>query len=54
MRIRREEKSIFYSYYRCFMSTDMDYLAINNYWYAKTDQPDWQDKEKWRVAFAAD
>ena len=26
--------------YRCFMSTDMDYLVINNFLFAKNDQPE--------------
>lgn len=40
--------------YRCFMSTDMDYLVINDFVYCKTDQPDWQNKEKWRIKFKMD
>lgn len=40
--------------YRCFMSTDMDYLVINNFVYKKTEQPDWQNKEKWKVNFKKD
>ncbi len=40
--------------YRCFMSTDMDYLVINNFMFTKTEQPDWQNKEKWMVKFKAD
>lgn len=40
--------------YRCFMSTDMDYLIINNFVYEKTEQPDWENKEKWKVAFKKD
>lgn len=43
-----------YDAYRCFMSTDMDYLVINNCIYKKTDQPDWENKEKWRVQFKLD
>jgi carbamoyltransferase len=33
-----------YDAYRCFMSTEMDYLVIENFIYSKTDQPDWQNK----------
>ncbi len=40
--------------YRCFMSTEMDYLVINDFVYCKTDQPDWQNKEKWMVKFKMD
>jgi carbamoyltransferase len=43
-----------YDAYRCFMSTDMDYLVINNFVYCKTEQPNWQDKEKWMIKFKAD
>lgn len=43
-----------YDAYRCFMSTEMDFLVINNYVYSKTDQPDWQNKEKWMVKFKMD
>ncbi len=40
--------------YRCFMSTEMDYLVINDFVFCKTEQPDWQNKEKWKVAFKKD
>ncbi len=40
--------------YRCFMSTDMDYLVINNFVYNKTDQPNWQNKEEWLTKFKED
>ncbi|MCF8258643.1 MAG: carbamoyltransferase [Flavobacteriales bacterium] len=40
--------------YRCFMSTDMDYLVINDHVFCKTEQPDWQNKEKWMVEFKKD
>lgn len=40
--------------YRCFMSTEMDVLVINDYVYIKTEQPDWQNKEKWMVKFKKD
>lgn len=43
-----------YDAYRCFMSTEMDYLVINNYVYCKTDQPDWENKDKWMVKFKMD
>jgi carbamoyltransferase len=40
--------------YRCFMSTEMDYLVINDFVYAKTDQPDHENREKWEVKFKMD
>jgi carbamoyltransferase len=35
--------------YRCFMSTDMDYLVIENFLYCKQEQLDFENKEKWKV-----
>ncbi|MDB9989824.1 carbamoyltransferase [Flavobacteriales bacterium] len=43
-----------YDAYRCFMSTEMDYLVINNFVYYKKNQPDWDNKEKWMVKFKMD
>ena len=43
-----------YDAYRCFMSTEMDYLVINDFVYCKTKQADWQNKEKWMVKFNTD
>lgn len=43
-----------YDAYRCFMSTEMDYLVINDFVYCKTEQADWQNKEKWMVKFNTD
>jgi carbamoyltransferase len=40
--------------YRCFMSTEMDFLVINDFVFSKTEQPNWEDKEKWRVDFKKD
>lgn len=40
--------------FRCFMSTEMDYLVIENYVFTKTEQIDFENKEKWRIAFAKD
>ncbi len=40
--------------YRCFMGTEMDYLVINDCIYCKTEQPDWENKERWRVRFKMD
>lgn len=43
-----------YDAYRCFMSTEMDYLVINDFVYSKTEQVDFENKEKWRTKFAMD
>ena len=43
-----------YDAYRCFMSTEMDYLVIENFVYCKTEQPDWNNQEKWIVKFKMD
>lgn len=43
-----------YDAYRCFMSTEMDYLVINDFVYCKMEQPGWADKEKWNVKFKLD
>ncbi|HYH16679.1 MAG TPA: carbamoyltransferase C-terminal domain-containing protein, partial [Flavisolibacter sp.] len=40
--------------YRCFMSTEMDYLVIGNFIYCKEEQPDWQNKDKWMIKFKED
>jgi carbamoyltransferase len=40
--------------YRCFMSTEMDYLVIGDFVYCKTEQPDWENKERWMVKFKMD
>jgi carbamoyltransferase len=40
--------------YRCFMSTEMDYLVVGDFVYCKTEQEDWQNKEKWMVKFKMD
>ena len=43
-----------YDAFRCFMSTEMDYLVIGDFVYTKTEQPDWENKEKWMVKFKMD
>lgn len=40
--------------YRCFMRTEMDYLVIENYLMAKTDQPKWEKDESWMEEFELD
>jgi len=40
--------------YRCFMRTEMDYLVVENYLLAKTDQPEWKQSDDWRDEFELD
>jgi carbamoyltransferase len=40
--------------YRCFMRTEMDYLVVGDYLFAKKDQPDWKDSGKWKEEFKPD
>jgi carbamoyltransferase len=40
--------------YRCFMRTEMDYLVVNDYLLAKSDQPEWKKEDNWRGEFALD
>jgi carbamoyltransferase len=40
--------------YRCFMRTEMDYLVLDNYLLAKTDQPAWEKDESWKDEFELD
>lgn len=40
--------------YKCFMRTEMDYLVVEDYILKKTDQPDWENKEKWLETFKRD
>ncbi|MBC3787263.1 carbamoyltransferase family protein [Spirosoma utsteinense] len=40
--------------YRCFMRTEMDYLAIGNHLFAKQDQPVWPEKDNWKEEFVLD
>ena len=40
--------------YRCFMSTNMDILVLNNFMYIKSEQPDAENNEKWKVKFERD
>ena len=43
-----------YDAFRCFMSTEMDHLVIGDYVYTKTEQLDWENREKWIVKFKMD
>lgn len=40
--------------YRCFMSTEMDYLVVGDFVYTKTEQIDFENKDKWIVKFKKD
>ena len=40
--------------YKCFMRTEMDYLVINNFLLKKTEQLDWENRDKWMVKFKMD
>jgi carbamoyltransferase len=40
--------------YQCFMRTEMDYLVMENYFFCKTDQPEWKEKDDWKKTLKAD
>lgn len=40
--------------YRCFMRTEMDYLAVGNYIFDKKQQPEWLEKDNWKEEFVLD
>ncbi|MFK7974595.1 MAG: carbamoyltransferase [Halioglobus sp.] len=40
--------------YRCFMRTEMDYLIIDNFLLAKTNQPKWEGTNEWQDEFELD
>ncbi len=40
--------------YRCFMRTEMDYLVVENFLLAKTDQPRGEKDESWKTEFELD
>lgn len=40
--------------YRCFMRTEMDYLVVGDYLFAKHEQPNWQEKDNWKEEFVLD
>ncbi len=40
--------------YRCFMRTEMDYLVLENFLLAKTDQPAWEKNDAWQQEFELD
>ena len=40
--------------YRCFMRTEMDYLVMGNFLFAKKEQPEWQEKGDWKETYGLD
>ena len=40
--------------YKCLMRTEMDYLIINNYLFAKSEQPFWKENENWKETYQLD
>jgi carbamoyltransferase len=40
--------------YRCFMRTEMDYLVIEGYLMAKSQQPHWERNDDWKNEFELD
>jgi carbamoyltransferase len=40
--------------FRCFMGTEMDTLVIGNCLFEKEQQPEWDNKEKWKRTFHLD
>jgi carbamoyltransferase len=40
--------------YRCFMRTDMDWLVINDFLFAKSEQPEWKESTDWKMQHELD
>jgi carbamoyltransferase len=40
--------------FRCFMSTEMDYLCLGPFLIERKKQPGWDDPTKWKRTFEAD
>ena len=40
--------------YRCFMRTEMDYLVLENFLLAKSEQPAWEREDSWKEEFELD
>jgi carbamoyltransferase len=40
--------------YKCLMRTEMDYLVIGDYLFAKGDQPAWTETDNWREEYVLD
>jgi carbamoyltransferase len=43
-----------YDAYQCFMRTEMDYLVLGDFLFAKGEQPPWQEAADWRSQFELD
>jgi len=40
--------------YKCFMRTEMDYLVMGNYVFAKAEQPEWKEGKEWQLEYVLD
>ncbi len=40
--------------YQCFMRTEMDYLVMGDFLFAKNNQPPWQEEKDWREEYELD
>ena len=40
--------------YKCLMRTEMDYLVVGDYLFAKSDQPEWAEKVDWKQQYGLD
>jgi carbamoyltransferase len=40
--------------YKCLMRTEMDYLVVGDYLFAKEDQPEWKEAKDWREEYGLD
>ena len=40
--------------YKCFMRTNMDFLALGDYLLSKDDQPEWQESSEWEKTYPLD
>jgi len=40
--------------YRCFMSTEMDWLVIGDFLFKKEEQPQWTEQDGWQSKYALD
>ncbi|RYD69092.1 MAG: hypothetical protein EOP53_27745, partial [Sphingobacteriales bacterium] len=40
--------------YKCFMRTEMDFLVLGDFIFAKTEQPEWEKTDNWQQEFALD
>lgn len=40
--------------YRCFMRTEIDFLVLGDFLFAKREQPEWAGKDGWQMEYALD